>query len=146
MNLLGRFVTANLKGTNEPRQGWVVEIDPLIIRGQSGSIYKCDGEPVVVENPPVGGKLTMNYIDPSILPPSVPDKHPILLRCYNLIQAIESCGVSEQSTRVLILTGELTAEIEKMLDLIYELHNIVGIAHDAVHECLADNGFKLEAK
>lgn len=50
--LLGQFVTAKLKGQNNPRQGWVVEIDPLIIQGRSGEKYECEGEPVIVTNPP----------------------------------------------------------------------------------------------
>ena len=50
----GAFVTARLKGgiNGEPRQGWVVSIDPLKIRGESGAIYECEGSPTAVINPP----------------------------------------------------------------------------------------------
>lgn len=52
--LFGVFVTARLKnGINgEPRQGWVKSIDPLVIRGESGTFYECEGTPTVVVNPP----------------------------------------------------------------------------------------------
>lgn len=53
-DLLGVFVTARLKnGINgEPRQGWVETVDPLTIRGESGTLYECEGTPTVVINPP----------------------------------------------------------------------------------------------
>lgn len=52
--LFGLFVTATLKnGKNgEPRQGWIINCNPLIIRGESGTVYACEGEPVVVEPQP----------------------------------------------------------------------------------------------
>lgn len=51
---MGKFVTAKLKGKDEPRQGWVININPLIIKGQTGTRYTCDGSytPTIVENPP----------------------------------------------------------------------------------------------
>ena len=49
---LGVFVTAKIVGANDCRQGAVISIDPLRIRGQSGAEYDCEGEPTVVENPP----------------------------------------------------------------------------------------------
>lgn len=52
MNLLGKFVTAKLIDKNDCRQGWVISLNPLIIKGQSGTQYKCEGTPVVVINPP----------------------------------------------------------------------------------------------
>ena len=53
-DLLGVFVTARLKGgiNGEPRQGWVETVNPLTIRGESGTLYECEGTPVVVINPP----------------------------------------------------------------------------------------------
>ena len=53
---LGSFVTAKLKGQIGPRQGWIIETDPLKIKGKSGKIYECEGVPVVVANPPNRGK------------------------------------------------------------------------------------------
>lgn len=54
---LGRFVTAKVADAvascqGECMQGWVVELDPFIIKGQSGRYYHCEGEPVLVDNPP----------------------------------------------------------------------------------------------
>ena len=49
---LGEFVTAKLKGKIDPRQGWVINENPLFIKGQSGEIYECEGTPAIVENPP----------------------------------------------------------------------------------------------
>lgn len=49
--MIGKFVTAKLKGVMESRQGWVIKEDPLLIRGVSGKEYKCEGEPVLVSNP-----------------------------------------------------------------------------------------------
>ena len=50
--MLNLFVTAKLKGKNEARQGAVITLDPLVIRGQTGTEYLCEGNPVIVENPP----------------------------------------------------------------------------------------------
>ena len=52
VQMLGKFVTARLKGQIDPRQGWVVCESPLLIRGQSGIVYECEGTPVEVINPP----------------------------------------------------------------------------------------------
>lgn len=41
--LLGVFVTAALRGKAECRQGWVIQLDPLRIRGESGTEYDCEG-------------------------------------------------------------------------------------------------------
>ena len=50
--LVGRFVTAKLRHATSPRQGWVICADPLLIRGESGTLYECEGEPTIVVNPP----------------------------------------------------------------------------------------------
>ena len=50
--LIGKFVSAKLRGRKEARQGWVISIDPLQIIGQSNTVYKCEGEPVIIDNPP----------------------------------------------------------------------------------------------
>lgn len=50
--LVGRFVTAKLRGGSAIRQGLVICADPLILRGESGTLYECEGEPAVVVNPP----------------------------------------------------------------------------------------------
>lgn len=50
--MIGKFVTAKLKGQVDPRQGWVIYEDPLLIQGESGVVYECEGTPVVVVNPP----------------------------------------------------------------------------------------------
>lgn len=55
--MLGVFVTAKLKGLDDRRQGWIIELNPLIIQGVSGAIYECEGVPVEVVNPP-----SFNYI------------------------------------------------------------------------------------
>ena len=51
MSKLGTFVTAKLKGKEECRQGTIVRIQPLRIKGQSGAIYDCEGIPTLVVNP-----------------------------------------------------------------------------------------------
>ncbi len=50
--MIGTFVTANLAGLKDPRQGWVIEGPLYKIQGQSGEVYICEEplEPVV--NPP----------------------------------------------------------------------------------------------
>lgn len=50
--MLGKFVTAKLKGKVDPRQGWVISESPLKIQGQSGVVYECEGKPIIVINPP----------------------------------------------------------------------------------------------
>ncbi len=52
MNLLGVFVNATLRGGDECRQGVVICLEPLQIRGQSGQEYLCEGMLTVVSNPP----------------------------------------------------------------------------------------------
>jgi len=49
---LGRFVTAKLMGLEDCRQGWVIELCPFIIQGESGDFYQCEGTPIIVKNPP----------------------------------------------------------------------------------------------
>jgi len=56
--ILGKFVTAKLKGRNDSRQGWVIFESPLLIQGISGTIYECEGAPVTVINPPDRLRLT----------------------------------------------------------------------------------------
>ena len=52
--MIGKFVAAKLKGrTMACRQGWVISENPLIIKGQSGTVYECEGNPVKVINPPI---------------------------------------------------------------------------------------------
>jgi len=46
------FVTAKLKGQIDTRQGWIISESPFLIQGQSGIIYKCEGTPNKVINPP----------------------------------------------------------------------------------------------
>jgi hypothetical protein len=50
--LVGQFVTARLRDEVGCRQGWVISVDPLRIRGESGTEYDCEGEPTIVINPP----------------------------------------------------------------------------------------------
>ncbi len=50
--MLGKFVTAKLKGIDDCRQGVVISMDPLRIRGQSGFEYECEGPLTLVVNPP----------------------------------------------------------------------------------------------
>jgi hypothetical protein len=57
IDLLGKFVTAKWKNRKEARQGWVIQVDPLIIEGQSGMVYECEGVPVIVINPPQKPKI-----------------------------------------------------------------------------------------
>lgn len=53
---IDKFVTAKLVNIIEPRQGWVTNIFKeyglFIIKGQSGALYVCEGNPVIVKNPP----------------------------------------------------------------------------------------------
>lgn len=50
--LYQRFVTAQLDNKSECRQGWVIQCEPLVIRGESGREYLCEGTPILVDNPP----------------------------------------------------------------------------------------------
>lgn len=47
--IFGHWVTAKLKNKADCRQGIVVNIDPLVIRGESGKEYECEGEPTLLE-------------------------------------------------------------------------------------------------
>lgn len=47
------FVTANLKGRREPRQGWLLKRGDGFITGESGARYEIEGEVTVVTNPPI---------------------------------------------------------------------------------------------
>lgn len=52
--LFGLFATATVMGgeNGEPRQGWVINEDPLIVRGETGTVYVCEGEPTIVNPQP----------------------------------------------------------------------------------------------
>ena len=50
--LPGVFVTAKLKDKNDHREGAVISVNPLRIRGQTGAEYDCEGRPKIVINPP----------------------------------------------------------------------------------------------
>ena len=52
LNMKDKFVTAKLKGQIDPRQGWVISENPLLIQGESGVVYECEGEPRLVVNSP----------------------------------------------------------------------------------------------
>jgi len=55
-NMIGKFVSVKLKGTKKDvRQGWIISLKPFQIIGQSGTVYKGEGEPVVISNPPKRG-------------------------------------------------------------------------------------------
>lgn len=50
-NMMGKFVTAKLRGHDESRRGWVVQQTPeLIIEGISGKVYVCEPPAVPVKN------------------------------------------------------------------------------------------------
>jgi len=51
--VLNKFVTAKLKNTIGCRQGVVIGINPLILKGISGKSYECEGLPTLVDNPPL---------------------------------------------------------------------------------------------
>ena len=46
------FVTAKLLGKEDCRQGWLMSLRPLRIKGESGKVYLCEGTPKRVINPP----------------------------------------------------------------------------------------------
>lgn len=46
-DIFGHFVTAKLKGEDDCRQGVVISINPLIVRGELGD-YECEGTPTMV--------------------------------------------------------------------------------------------------
>ena len=51
--MIGKFVTAKLKGNAaECRQGWVICQEPILIQGQSGDVYECEGELKELIDPP----------------------------------------------------------------------------------------------
>ncbi len=43
-------------------------------------------------------------------------KHPILKQGYDVIQAIEKCGASEELTNAVIAASELLEQVEKLVD------------------------------
>ena len=59
---IGRFVTANQVDKIDPSQGWLFSAfeypervgnkNLFIIKGESGNLYVCEGEPKIVDNPP----------------------------------------------------------------------------------------------
>jgi len=51
-DMLIKFVTAKLKNSDGSRQGVVISVEPLILKGVSGKTYKCEGLPILVDNPP----------------------------------------------------------------------------------------------
>ena len=55
---LADAIEAKLKGQIDPRQGWVISENPLLIQGESGVVYECEGEPRLVINPPSIKKIT----------------------------------------------------------------------------------------
>jgi len=55
--IFGHFVTAKLKGKEDCRQGVVVSLKPLLIKGQYGRVYECEGSPTAVINPPPGWRI-----------------------------------------------------------------------------------------
>lgn len=42
-------------------------------------------------------------------------KHPILRKCFDVIQAIEVCGASVELTTAVIMAGELLQDIDKLI-------------------------------
>lgn len=46
-DLFGHFATAKLKGKDDCRQGIVISVDPLIVRGELDD-YECEGVPTKV--------------------------------------------------------------------------------------------------
>lgn len=60
----GVFVTAKLRGKAECRQGWVIQTDPLRIRGESGTEYDCEGQPTAVVNPPTPSPFRVCWRNP----------------------------------------------------------------------------------
>jgi hypothetical protein len=61
--MIGMFVTAKLKGQIDPRQGWVICENPLLIQGRSGTVYECEGKPVEVINSPPNKSLNSDPAD-----------------------------------------------------------------------------------
>ena len=54
--VFGSFVTAKLKVENDCRQCWVINVDPPMIRGESGKVYCCEGVPTMVKPQPERAK------------------------------------------------------------------------------------------
>lgn len=48
-DIFGHFVTAKLKGKEDCRQGLVISVEPLILKGVHGE-YECEGNPTVVDS------------------------------------------------------------------------------------------------
>jgi len=46
-DIFGHYVTAKLKGKDDCRQGIVINLDPLIIKGSLGE-YECEGIPTAI--------------------------------------------------------------------------------------------------
>jgi hypothetical protein len=46
-DIFGHFVTAKLKDKDDCRQGIVISVNPLILRGKLGD-YECEGPPTIV--------------------------------------------------------------------------------------------------
>ena len=50
--MIKRFVTIRLMGRKETRQGWLISLYPLKIKGLSGKTYLGEGMPRTVINLP----------------------------------------------------------------------------------------------
>ena len=68
--MIGKFVTAKLKNDISSRQGWVINTNPLIIVGQTGTIYECEDkyptnvwEPPTVSEDPTETMFNINWAD-----------------------------------------------------------------------------------
>lgn len=54
-DLIDKFVTAKLADEEDCRQGWVIDVSAtglFVIRGESGELYVCEGDPTIVDPQP----------------------------------------------------------------------------------------------
>lgn len=66
------------------------------------------------------------------------DKHPILMKAYELTQAIEICGASEELTNAVIKSDDLGDDIEKLVDENKELKETAKILDERVNDLLEE--------
>lgn len=97
---LGRYVEAKLIGCAEIRQGLVIQAFPLVLQGVD-MLYRCEGEPAIVENPPAPHveptrRIPSGTIHALTMPRFTGDNHAEALR-YAIgrakdIEELNSCG------------------------------------------------------
>lgn len=89
--MIGKFVTAKLKGKDDCRQGAVICENPLTICSRDGGKHICDGIPTIVVNPPKDCAICELPLaqDGGLCKKCVDELSPELRNLYNVFCTIE---------------------------------------------------------